>query len=232
VLRSSAQNNCKFSERNRAVVKLVVLAGLLLPNTSVSEAAGGNVPYLVVTFGTSLSKKGGWQQALEKQLSACMDQQVDVQIVAKVGANSDWGLSTVNDVIVQHARVVTVEFAVNDSDLWGGISREQSRRNVRLIVAALRASDPQVRILLMSMNPIFGWHFWLRPELGNYYADLAAIAAEQHVEWIDLESRWLALPEAELAQGIPDGVHPREELAREVIVPSLAKAIGGIDCAK
>lgn len=221
----------RFGDQNAGLLTRIMLALVLSWSMAASNAAAADDPLRVVTIGTSLTARGGWQQVLEEALAACMAREVSVDIAAKVGANSGWGLSTIDHAAAQKPHLVVIEFAINDADWWDGVSREQTRLNMASMIRALRRANPKIRIILASMNPVIGWRALLRPQLSFYYADLTAIAAEEGVEMLDLEKRWLALPKAELEQGLPDGVHPKEELARKIIVPALTQTIGGPDCA-
>lgn len=184
----------------------------------------------VVTLGTSLTLRGEWQDALADKLSACMVRPVTVHLVARAGANSDWGREALKGVIELKPDLVVIEFATNDADWWDGVSRNQARANLVVMIAELRADNSAVQVLLAAMNPVLGWRAWMRAGLQEYYADMADVARVTGVDFVNIAARWSALTPEDLAVKIPDGVHPSPDAGREIIVPALARAIGGDSC--
>lgn len=220
----SLQIGCERPVRKVAYV-VALLSALMQVSVSLGEE---NISFL--TFGTSLTLRGGWQEELSASLSACLDRPVDVEVVAAAGENSDWGVTQTAAVAALHPDIVMIEFAINDARLWGGVGREQARANLATMIAAIRAGNPQVRIILPSMNPASGMRGWMRPFLADYYADVKAEAEAQHGQYVDLYSRWLELPPQVLAAGMPDGVHPEPDLAAQIIVPALVSTLGDERC--
>jgi acyl-CoA thioesterase I len=213
----------------RFVLSSVAMAALALP-TSASNADSSGAPIRVVTLGTSLTARGGWQQDLAFAVAECTGRAVEVHRVALPGANSKWGLAVIDSVTAHAPDVVVIEFAINDAELWGGVSLEESRQNLREMTSILRQGDDGVRIVLPSMSPAHGLRGWVRPFLGSYYQDLATLAAELDATYVDINARWQAMPQDDLAAALPDGIHPVPAIATAIIVPELAGAVAGKDC--
>lgn len=179
----------------------------------------------VVTFGTSLTARGGWQPALAHALERIYGHRIEVSIIAKSGEDSRWGLANVGRVIAAKPDVVLIEFAVNDASLLHWISKAQSRRNTAMIVARIREKLPAARIFLMSMSPVWGYRSWVRPFLNSYYDQQKELARDLKVGFIENRESWSRLSSAELRQAMPDRGHPRPDIAARLIVPNIVTAI-------
>ncbi len=90
----------------------------------------------IVTFGTSLTARGGWQNALAISLERCIGKPVRVTNLAKNGASSDWGFANTDKVIASKPDVVLIEFSINDAALNRVLTPRASAANVRSIVRA------------------------------------------------------------------------------------------------
>ncbi|MGO4197873.1 SGNH/GDSL hydrolase family protein [Rhizobium sp. YAF28] len=181
----------------------------------------------IVTFGTSLTARGGWQASLENALEQCLHRPVDITVVAKSGSTTEWALSSVDRVIAERPDIVLVEFYANDAALnrWMGLG--VSRRNFSTILERLRVGLPDARIFMMVMNPMSGLRGAIRPFLASYISAHRSVAAEWNVAVIDHSAGWEKLSSDELSTGIPDGVHPTAAAAASVMVPTIVEAIGG-----
>lgn len=184
----------------------------------------------VVTFGTSLTARGGWQDELSAALNRCLGTEVDVINLGKSGAASDWGVQAVESVIAAKPDIVLIEFSVNDAALHRGVRLEQSRANIRTIVSKIREAHPQAKIYLMAMSPVLGWRGLLRPFLDGYYDSYLPLSKELNVGFIDHRPAWRALGDAELRSAIADGAHPDPAVARKIIVPRIVQSIAGPSC--
>jgi lysophospholipase L1-like esterase len=209
----------------RTAANLVAAIALfLLPNV----AAAATAPIKIVAFGTSLTANGGWQDELARRLGACRDGPVELETVALPGANSQWALETIDEVVAKDPDIVLIEFSMNDASLLHGVSTDQSRTNTEAIILRLQAAIPRVQVVLMTMNPAAGLRAMTRPFLGDFYRIYREIAAEHHVPLADLTTRWEA--DAQWPEALPDGLHPTPESARAVIVPELLRLLGGEAC--
>jgi acyl-CoA thioesterase I len=203
------------------------LAAALVTLAMIATASAGE-RLDIVAFGTSLTARRDWQEALGVRLSDCLGRTVAIQTVAQSGANSDWAVANLDPVVALQPAVVLVEFAINDASLLHGVSAGQSIANTSAIVARLRVSLPAVRIVLMTMNPATGIRALSRPFLGSFYEAYRTLAPQLGVELADLSPLWEA--HGLTAEALPDGLHPTGTAARAVIVPALARLLGGPGC--
>ena len=187
-------------------------------------------PRTIVSFGTSLTARGGWQASLAKQLSSCLGRPVSVETVAQSGATSAWGLDHIDAVMRFRPDVVVIEFYANDAAIHRFTSVRQSRETIAKILVRLKAELPQARLILQVMNPFWGTRRMIRPFLDSYIDEHLREAAVQNVEIVDHRPVWSALGSEMLATSIPDGAHPLSNAASTVIVPTLARQIGGSGC--
>jgi acyl-CoA thioesterase I len=183
--------------------------------------------FQVVALGTSLTAIGGWHKTLETELARAFAGEVSVDIVAKNGANSQWGISALPSVIALAPDIVLMEFASNDAALHRGMHLGKSCNNIRTIVRALDASGCR-KIILMAMSPLMGWRRAVRPCLNLYYDSYRDLAAELGVSFIDHRPGWAKLSRRQLATALPDGSHPDPAIAGTIIVPTVIQAIAGM----
>ena len=178
-------------------------------------------PLRITLFGTSLTANYDWPERLAARLATCLRSPSLISRVTRPGAGSEWGLTQVAEVAATTPDILLMEFAINDADLRDGQSLASSTVTHRSLVAALQATLPDTRIVLMTMSPAQGPRGWIRPWLGAHYAMYRDLTAERGVGLIDLYPRWLALPRDE--RGLrADGLHPDRDVAARMIVPVLA----------
>lgn len=216
---------------NIGILGLIFLT--CLPSLSAAQTetrAVGSAAMTVVTFGTSLTARGGWQAPLAQKLSSCLAKPVSVEIVAQSGATSDWGLAHINGVVNLRPDIVVIEFYANDAKLFSGVSVSRSRQNIGEILTRLKEELPHARLIVQIMNPISGIRGMLRPFMESYVQAHLRQAEALGAEIVDHRSTWLKMSKAELAEAIPDGAHPALAPAATVIVPALARQIGGALC--
>ncbi len=180
-------------------------------------------PLRIVVFGTSISARAKWPDALASALQNCGLGRVQVLRHVKAGANSSWGLSQADWLGQQNPDLVIVEFAINDADILDGLSMGDSRRNHDEIIRSLQKHAPHARIMLLSTNPVTGLARLKRPFLSRYYDAYVAISDETNIGMIDGYGRWLQL------QGwhadMPDGVHPLPDIDAQLLTLPIARAI-------
>lgn len=206
-------------------------AALLLMVLMVAPAAARQGEALkIVTFGTSLTAKGGWQEPLRRALSACRGTEVTIVNLAKSGMASDWGVTQIDKVLAEKPDVVLVEFAVNDAALDRFLSLGASGANIEEIVTRLKAGDSKPAIYVMAMSPVSGLRGLIRPYLAHYEDLHAEIARRMRVGFIDHRPAWARLSDDELATAIADGTHPDPATAGRVMLPGLMQALAGADC--
>lgn len=174
--------------------------------------------YRVVTFGTSITARGGWQAALGQSLEQCLKQPVDVLTIGGPGQASDWGLANLGRVKALQPDLVIMEFAINDADLRHWMGLRESWRNTVTLIRQLREMKPRPRVVLMTTNPVTGWKRLLRPRLDQYYQQYRKISQHYGVPLIDAAAGWSRLPPPPRAGALPDGVHPRPEILAAAIL--------------
>ncbi len=183
-------------------------------------------PFTVVTFGTSLTAKGGWQEPLGHALSQCLKRPVKMWKIGGAGQTSDWGLANVGRVNALKPDIVIMEFAINDADLRRWMSPRTSRHNTVALIRRLREANPDGRVVLLTTHPVTGWKRLLRPMLGRYYEQYRQIARYRHIPLADGEKAWRALPEPVREPALPDGVHPDPQVFARAIIPAVRQALG------
>jgi lysophospholipase L1-like esterase len=145
------------------------------------------------------------------------------------------GLGKLPSVIARKPDVVFIEFATNDAYLPYGISTEESKRNLKRIIDELIAANPQVEIILQTMNsckdsPGSGAHATDRPKLADYVQGYREVAKELGLRLVDHYPAWLKIMNEDPARFdrlVPDRIHPQAEGYREVVLPELRKALSG-----
>jgi lysophospholipase L1-like esterase len=190
----------------------IYLAGFLPSNPEephdialpVTDAPPGGLR--IVVFGTSLSARATWPEAVRARLSTCTGLTVTVERIAKPGAGSTWGQSQSAAVLAMRPDLVIMEFAMNDADLIDGLAPGNSRRATRQIVDTLRTDNPDLPILLLTTNPVAGLATLKRPLLPLYYQSYSAVAADAKIGLFDAYDRWLMHNDWQAE--LPDGVHP------------------------
>ena len=178
------------------------------------------VPLRVTLFGTSLTATYDWPATLQD----CAGGALDVSRVALAGAGSDWAVTQTDRVLAQNPDLVVIEFSVNDADLRQRTSLRQSLASHAFIISELRAGNPGLSIVLMTMNPAHGVRRVMRPRLGGYYRLYRDLAEEMQTGLLDLYPRWLA--HEGWKRQLPDGLHPDPVAATGLIVPALADYLG------
>lgn len=178
----------------------------------------------VLLLGTSLTA-GAWTADLERGLSLCRRARVVVERLAKPGANSAWGEAALRARLAAGPApdVVVVEFSINDSSLWRGMTLAASRaRHEELLRTADQAG---VTVWLATMSPAFGRKAWERPGQVAYRALYADLARKHGAGLIAMVPAWQALSVPERKRLMPDGLHPTDAAMVALAVPMLAAAL-------
>ncbi|WP_347311600.1 SGNH/GDSL hydrolase family protein [Defluviimonas sp. SAOS-178_SWC] len=202
-----------------AATALAVMAALSRPGVPQDRALApgprGTGPIIVAVLGTSLTKRASWPDRFAGGLSECLGREVQVTRVARANANSRWGLAEAERVAASRPDLVLIEFALADADLTDGVWPGESRSNHRAIIEAIRERRPDVRIVLMTTNPVGGLHRLKRAFLGPYYRVYRDLADELGAGLLDAWPRWPG------TASIPDGVHPAPEAEAQIVVSPL-----------
>jgi lysophospholipase L1-like esterase len=210
-------------------LSLVLVLGVI-SGQAASISRANDMTYKIVTFGTSLTARGGWQLPLQEALTKCLKVPVLVDSVARSGATSEWAVEKIGDVIAAKPDIVLVEFYANDAALNRFMTVERSRQNMATILGQLKQQLPHARIIVMGMNPIFGIRGFIRPFINSYIDAHHQLANEMGLDFYDNRPAWAELSPDELSAAIPDGSHPLPEAASAVIVPGLTQEIASGKC--
>jgi lysophospholipase L1-like esterase len=187
----------------------------------------------VIVYGTSLTAVSEWPKALK----AYFDKQFPGLVVfinsAKSGEESDWGVANLQErVLSKKPDLVFIEFSVNDAATKHNISTEKSAANLDTMVKALRAQNPQMDIVLQTMNtawdspaePSHKMYASDRPHLADYYDVYRKYAHEHDLPLVDNYPNWLKLQqtdEEKFKKWLPEGLHPIPEASLAVTVPAI-----------
>ena len=228
----------------RCPMALLLLATVLELEASEGPArfvqrlrAGGRV--VIATLGTSLT--GGasrWPDAMMEWLDAEFPGRVKLHNLG-VGASASShppgrsGLDRARAAAALKPDVAFIEFATNDAYLPYAISQEASRSNLVQMVGILRAANPEMEIVVQTMNSVMdkpgsGPHATNRPHLASYSEGYRAVARELGLRLVDHYPVWariMAEDPARFDRLVPDRIHPTVEAYREVLVPTLKAAL-------
>lgn len=214
---------------SRGILALFYIGPLLAGALPVAAEAAP--PLKVVAFGTSLTSRGGWPEAVGGELAACIARPVDVVTVALAGSTTEWALGQVRRVIDEKPDIILIEFYGNDSAMNRWMSLSTSRANFATILDSLRGGAPEARVVMMAFNPVWGIRGWVRPFFSSYIDAHREAIVERGMDYIDLRPIWQALSPADLDGAIPDGLHPRPEISARLVAPPLARFLAGGRCA-
>jgi lysophospholipase L1-like esterase len=184
----------------------------------------------VLILGTSLTAGGSWTAALERQLAACHGGPVVVERLARPGANSAWGEGALRDRLAAgpDPDLLVIEFSINDSSLWRGMTLGASRARHEAMLGMARAQG--VPVWLATMSPAFGRKAWERPGQVAYRALYADLAQDQRAGLIAMIPAWTALDAEDRARLMPDNLHPTDEAMQALVVPALTAGLGAVIC--
>ncbi|MFT4175899.1 MAG: family 43 glycosylhydrolase [Luteolibacter sp.] len=177
----------------------------------------------VVLYGTSLSHTSEYPKALKTYFDKNFGDKVNFINSASSGKHSGWGVANLKKRVLNHnPDLVFIEFSMNDAATKHNISIEKAIENLDLMVKTLRQQNPQVSIVLMTMNT--AWDapsstperasLRSRPQLLDYYEAYRKYAKEQSLPLIDHYQNWSRVEkndEATFKKWIPDGCHPTPE---------------------
>lgn len=181
----------------------------------------------MLALGTSLTANYQWPRELEDALARCLGAKVNLENAARVGANSGQAVMQFTSRRLKNPDLVLIEFATNDADYFDGVDLATSRSNHASLFKLIRDSSPRSTLVLMTMGPAFGLRGWVRPSLADYYGMYRDLAASHDVMLIEFASVWeRRLVESASRELFPDGLHPTQSVASQVILPILRDRIG------
>ena len=186
----------------------------------------------VIVYGTSLTINGAWAKAVGDYFENQFPGQVTFVNSAKAGMHSDWGVENLQErVLSKKPDLVFIEFSMNDAATQNNVSMEKSQANLDNMVGALRKQNPQVDIVLQTMD--VAWdspktpekkYGSQRPNLEAYYEVYRRYAHEHDLPLVDNYPNWLKLqkekPE-EYQRMVSDGIHPHSGPSMAVTWPAV-----------
>lgn len=179
----------------------------------------------LVAAGTSLTARGIWPERLQEALSTCMSAPVNVVKIAKSGETTFWTLTQLDRIAAYKPSVVLIENYANDAAFNRFITLGRSRDNFGLILDGLRDRLPDVRVVVMGMNPFHGPRWLLRPFVDNYLEAHRREAEKRGFVFLDFRPEWGRFDDETLKSLIPDGGHPLPEAAAKVMIPGLLRLL-------
>ncbi len=206
----------------------------------------------IVTLGTSLT--GGewrWVDVMMEWLNKDYPGQVEIHNLG-VGASASmtvpamegnkyiWnkcGLDRISETIDINPDVVFIEFAVNDAYRPYAISVKQSQQNLELMIRDLKVSDPNIEVILQTMNVVIDmpemnmFEATRRADLPKYVKMYKRVAKKYNLTWIDHYRNWKKYLKNEGRKAyielVPDGIHPNPEGYRKILLPELKNKLQG-----
>ncbi len=208
--------SCQAAEKSRLVTNL--------------EAGKKQV---VVAYGTSLTANGAWVSQMAGALNERFPGLATVIRSGGSGQWSEWGVANLEKRVLQkHPDTVFIEFSINDSVERFKGSVEIAKANLEKMTDAIRKTNPQCEIVLMTMTPGDSYpegHYSYRKEIEAYYEMYRSVAKAKNFLLIDHYPNWKALQtsDKELYQKyIPDGIHPTALGCARVVTPLILNALG------
>lgn len=123
--------------------------------------------------------------------------------------------------------------AVNDAYKPYNISVGESRKNLESMIATLKNANPEVEIILQTMNVVIDMpelnmaEAAKRSDLLNYLKMYRLVAKEKHLLLIDHYPNWDYYLKNEGRDAsiriVTDGIHPSLEGYRMILLPELQK---------
>jgi lysophospholipase L1-like esterase len=195
------------------------------------------VSQTLVFYGTSLTAGGSWADEMEKILNEKYGKLIQVYNCARGGSNSGWGRANIlKRVLPLDPDTILIEFSMNDAIVSRKIPVDRARENLLYMIATLKAQNPKVEVVLLTMNPLgdkvasrTADDPYFRGSLPDHYQMVRDFAAEQKLKLIDVNSIWLEFKNKDpraFAKRVPDGVHPDDIGNREVILPAVLEGLG------
>lgn len=150
-----------------------------------------------LTAGYGLSEEEAFPTLLQEQLLA-QGRAVQVVNAGVSGDTTAGGLSRLDWLLAQNPDIVVVGLGANDG--LQGLSLEETKENLRLIVRRCRESRSAVLLLGMKIPPSYGADYAL-----GFETIFPALADELQVELVPFLLEGVA---ADPALNLADGIHP------------------------
>jgi lysophospholipase L1-like esterase len=188
----------------------------------------------VILLGTSLTDNGTWPGSLQSWLTSESPGPGTVTVInrAASGEASDHGLAVQTPAaLLDNPDCVFIEFSMNDAATVKDISLQQSEDNLNAMIDAFVAQNPDVILVLQTMNnlPPDTSPFSPRVNLNGYYQVYRDVAAARGAILIDHYPNWLDLYTNDFATWqsyMEDAVHPNALGQAKVLFPELQAVLG------
>jgi len=235
----------KPSLRHAIFLLLATLLAACLPARAADEPPAEPLPVTVfqnldagkkqtvIVYGTSLTAAAAWPKGLQAYFDKAYPGLVTFLNTAQSGQESNWGAANLPErVLSKNPDLVFLEFSVNDAATKHHISLEKSEANLDAMVKALRAQNPNVDIVLQTMNPAWDSpaepshkkYASDRPHLADYYEVYRKYAQANALPLVDHYPVWLKLQQQDPAKfqaWLPEGLHPIPEASLAVTLPAI-----------
>jgi acyl-CoA thioesterase I len=187
---------------------------------------------VLLTYGTSLTAGAGgkaWVDSVNKALNKKYNGLLTTINAAKSAMWSTWGVQHLEDsVIKKKPDAVIIEFGMNDAFSNYNTSIAVARLNLNYMIDRIKLYNPDCEVILQTMDIALDGHGTMRPGLEKYYQMYRDVAKTRKLLLIDHYPHWKAI----LDKGkdaylklVPDGLHPDENGARQVIAPYVLKRL-------
>ncbi|NQU44442.1 SGNH/GDSL hydrolase family protein [bacterium] len=194
-------------------------------------------PQRLIVYGTSLTAGGPWVQQTRAVLDYRYPGQLEFVNSGQGGQNSIWGLGNLEQrVLALRPDTLTIEFGMNDAAANSGLTTQTARQNIETMIDLVHEAVPDCEIILMTMNPVGGEiearpsdHPWSRASLPQIYETYRQLAKDRGLRLIDHNRNWLEyrrLHPEKFDKHVPDGVHPDQTAACDVITPGMIQGLG------
>ncbi len=195
----------------------------------------------VSALGTSLTG-GRWrwfdvlQEGLEREYPRqCTFINEGVGASASSHPEGKSGIDKAMHLSISNPDVVFIEFAINDAYKPYDISVEESGNNLIEIINILKSKNPDIEIILQTMNLVIDMpehgtsESTARSDLQSYLEIYRRIAQELNLLLIDHYPNWEKFYKDHgrdaYIQLVPDGIHPRLEAYRQILLPELKSSL-------
>ncbi|MDQ3813275.1 MAG: SGNH/GDSL hydrolase family protein [Armatimonadota bacterium] len=184
----------------------------------------------VIVYGTSLTVGGAWAKALKEYFDKHFPDQVKFINSGGSGQSSPWGVANLQSKVLEHQPdLVLIEFSYNDAHLKAGTTLEKAAQNLDTMVQSLRQQNPQMDIVLQTMNvpwdaPGDKKPLSNRPRLNDYNDIYRNYAREHDLPLLDHYQNWLKLWQEDpqkYQKWLPDGSHPTTEASLAITWPTI-----------
>ncbi len=187
----------------------------------------------IVMLGTSLTDGGGWPGSLQTWLNGESPGPGTVTVVnlAVGGTASDHGVSTQTPAaLLENPDAVFIEFSMNDAATVKNITKQQSEDNLNWMIDQFVAQNPNVIIVLQTMNclPPDTSPFSPRVDLNGYYQIYRDVAVQRSTILVDHYPNWLDIYTNDFPTWetyMRDAVHPSALGEANVLTPELQRVL-------